>query len=111
MVRLRKRRNLPPGVLDLITDHVRREVTLTEARWRHIVKGHPAMEGLELAVKRAVENADQKSRGNGENIEVLYGKNLGPARWLAVVVAYDGARGDILTAYPQTKDPDPKKAL
>jgi hypothetical protein len=32
--------------------------------------------------------------------------NLGPARWLAVVVAYEEHNtGFILTAYPQDKDP------
>ncbi len=75
-------------------------------RWDHIVKGHPAMEGLEMAVKRTLENADEIGRGNGPNIAIIYGRNLGPARWLAVVVAYEEHNaGFILTAYPQNKDP------
>lgn len=44
--------------------------------------------------------------GIGPWMEILYGRNLGPAKWLAVVVAYpDGGPGIIITAYPQTKDP------
>jgi hypothetical protein len=105
MVRLGKK-SLPPGVLAITKDHAGRDITLTAERWSHIVKGHPAMMGLEMAVKRALENADEIGRGNGPNIEIIYGRNLGPARWLAVVVAYEEHNaGFILTAYPQTKDP------
>ncbi len=63
------------------------------------------MDGLEMAVKRALENADEITKGNGPNIEIIYGRNLGPASWLAVVVAYEHNEGFIVTAYPQNKDP------
>lgn len=72
-----------------------RSVWLTEERWAHIVDGHPAMDGLDLAVKSAVEGADNRCDGKRKGVERLYGRNLGPAKWLVVVVAYgpDGPGG------------------
>ncbi len=65
------------------------------------------MDGLDLALKAAVEGADQRHTGRGA--ERLFGKNLGPAKWLVAVVAYDeSGKGTILTAYPQAKDPLPE---
>jgi hypothetical protein len=105
MPRLRKP-DLPPGVMDICTDYLGRAVMLEEARWNHILEGHPEMDGLHLAVKTAVERADHRAEGNGPGIEKLYGAKLGPAAWLVVVVAYGPqGRGNILTAYPQAKDP------
>lgn len=63
------------------------------------------MEGYELAVMRAVETADKRTEGHFEGSEKLYARNLGPARWLVVVVAYAGRTGRVRTAYPQTKEP------
>jgi hypothetical protein len=104
MVRLEKP-ELPPGVMQVVRDYAGRLVTLTQERWDHIVKGHPAMDGLEMAVKCALENADVVGEGNAPGSEVIYGRNLGPARFLAVVVAYEQTNGFILTAYPQNKEP------
>jgi hypothetical protein len=104
MVRLRSKPP-PPGVLWIAKDRLGRSITLTEERWLHIVEGHPAMDGFGLAVKGALEKADETGTGNMPNSEVIYGRELGPARWLAVVVACDGDAGFILTAYPQAKDP------
>lgn len=95
------------GVDETIRDYRGREVRLTEERWRHIVAGHPEMDGLELAVKRVVESPDKRHDGKRPSTEVLYRRNLGPAKWLAVVVAYGEDRGEVLTAYPRTKDPAP----
>jgi hypothetical protein len=105
MARLRKP-PLPAGVIDRCQDYMGRTVLLEEARWQHILNGHPEMDGLQLAVKTAVERADHRAEGNGPGIEKLYGAELGPAAWLVVVVAYGPQGwGKILTAYPQAKDP------
>jgi hypothetical protein len=111
VVRLSKTKNFPPGVLEMCRDRRGRQIALTESRWDHIIRGHRALEQLEGAVKAAVETADIRRPGNGEGIEVLYGRNLGPAAWLAVVVAFDGLRGTILTAYPQAKEPKEEDRL
>jgi hypothetical protein len=68
------------------------------------------MAGLDLAVQRAVENASTSREGNRAGVVRYFGRNLGPAKWLIVVVAYDSkGRGNILTAYPQAKDPEPEE--
>ena len=94
----------------VIKDRRGRKVTLSERRWDHIVRRHPALDGFDLAVKTAIEVADTRRDGNGPGIEKLFAHNLGPAKWLVVVVAYDLAAGtgDVLTAYPQSKDPQPE---
>lgn len=94
----------PEGIRAIMTDRWGRTVVLTEDRWQHIIEGHRAMDGLDLALKSAVEGADQRHIARGA--EKLFGKNLGPAKWLVAVVAYDeSGRGTILTAYPQRRDP------
>lgn len=86
-----KRPTLPPGIRAIMLDRWKRTVVLSDERWKHIVDGHPAMDGLELALKCAVESADQRHTARGA--EKLFGKNLGPAKWLVVVVAYDESGG------------------
>jgi hypothetical protein len=66
------------------------------------------MDGLDLMVKTAVETADIRRPGTLDHVERLFARNLGPAKWLVVVVAYGESQGKILTAYPQTKDPQPE---
>lgn len=85
-------------------DRLGRIVVLEQDRWQHICK-HEELDGHELAVMRAVETAEKSKTGNFTGSEVLYGQNLGPARWLAVVVEYDGFYGRVITAYPHNKEP------
>jgi hypothetical protein len=92
-------------VLWIVKDRLGRSITLTEERWRHIVQGHVALDGHHLAIKAALEKADEIGRGNSPGSELIYGRDLGPARWLAVVVACERKTGFIVTAYPQNKDP------
>lgn len=105
MPRLRRRR-LPDGVLEICKDYAGRTVLITETNWKHVLAGHPEMDGLQLAVKTALERADHKAAGNRPGSEKISGANLGPSRWLVVVVAYDAqGLGRVLTAYPSKKDP------
>lgn len=93
-------------VIGSAQDGLGRTVVLTEERWAHILDGHGAqMDGLDLAVLRVVEDPEVKIKGNFEGAEVLYARGLGPAKWLAVVVFYSGLQGQVITAYPQTKEP------
>ncbi len=57
---------------------------------------------------RAVENADKTKMGNTPNSRVIYAEGIGPARWLAVVVEYDGLNGRVVTAYPFGNGKEPK---
>lgn len=92
-------------ILASAKDSLGRTVVLTQERWDHVLRGHRQMEGLELAVMRVVENPEMKLKGNYEGAEKLYAQGLGPAKWLAVVVAYSGLQGQVITAYPHTKEP------
>jgi hypothetical protein len=87
-----------------IKDRLGRIIVLEQERWEHICE-HEQLDGHELAVMRAVENAIWSRDGNYPGSEVLYARNLGPARWLAVVVEYDGLTGRVITAYPYNKEP------
>jgi hypothetical protein len=54
-------------------------VTLTLDRWEHILKKRLGkLDGLELAVMSAVENAEVTRRGNVPGREVHYARDLGP---------------------------------
>jgi hypothetical protein len=79
-------------------------VVLEQERWEHVCK-HEQLDGHELAVMRAVETPDRSRDGNYPGSKVLYARGLGPARWLAVVVEYDGLLGRVITAYPYDKEP------
>lgn len=92
-------------VVSSTTDGLGRTIVLTDERWEHILEGHPEMAGLELAVMRVVESADKECAGNFPGARKFYKRGLGPARWLAVVVAYDGMMGKVVTAHPFSKEP------
>lgn len=99
---------MPPPQQQIIastTDGLGRTIVLTAERWEHIVDGHPELDGLELAVMRAVETADITVDGNKPGTMKHCAKDLGPARYLSVVVAYEGNMGMVRTAYPQSKEP------
>ena len=87
-----------------VRDGLGRTIVLEQERWEHVQK-HEQLDGHELAVMRAIEKADKRRDGNFPGSEVIYARGLGPARWLAVVVEYDGLMGRVLTAYPRNKEP------
>jgi hypothetical protein len=100
-----KRTVLPPGVLEATRDSCGRPVLLRKAAMMHIARRHREMEGCELAIATAIENATERCHGRQPGREILYAPNLGPARWLAVVVAYVDGRGEVVTAYGHAKGP------
>lgn len=105
-----KRQTLLPGVAEATRDRQGREVVLHKSAMRHIVKGHPEMHDLELAIMTAIENASVRCKGRkgGRFVtgrEVHFAENLGPGPWLAVVVAYEGSRGAVITAYADKRGP------
>ena len=95
-------------VIASVRDSIGRTVVLEKERWEHILEGHSELDGLELTLMRTVENADKRGTGNFPGATVLYKENVGPAKWLAVVVEYDGLQGRVVTAYPCK---EPKSAI
>lgn len=79
---------LPPRELvATVIDCRGRSVSLTRSTCEHIELGHPEIR--ERDVSRALAHAKIRTRGKGV-VEKLWARDLGPARWLVVVVAYSG---------------------
>lgn len=85
-----------------------RRVELTQERWAHIVDervGHPELGGHQDAILRAVRDPDTVQPGRRSNERWYFLRGAGPSRWLQVLVAYDGSRGWIVTAFGRRRDP------
>lgn len=80
-------------------------MVLSRKAMDHIERGHSELYGCEMAVMTAIETALARCRGKRRGREVLYAPNLGPTAWLAVVVAYDGSNGRVVTAFGSKKGP------
>ncbi|MGO9321554.1 MAG: hypothetical protein ACLQBY_12225 [Solirubrobacteraceae bacterium] len=95
----------PDDLLATMTDPRGRTVWLTEERWKHIIEGHPEVERHLSVLKKCVETAEKRTRGNYKDTEKLWARNIGPAKWFFVVVRYEGRTGAVRTALAATKGP------
>ena len=77
----------PDDLIATMTDLRGRMVLLTEERWGHVVDHHPEMATRLEDLKKAVQIADKRTRGNRLGTEKLWASGPGPTRWLSVVVA------------------------
>jgi hypothetical protein len=85
-----------------------RGVELTDERWQHILDaadGHPELAGHQDEVMRAVHAPEERRPGRKANEEWFFLRNVGPSRWLQVVVAYEQERGWIVTAFGRRRNP------
>ncbi len=71
----------------------------------HIEERHPELRGGELLIVTAIESAWIRCHTSKSDREKLYARNLGPREWLAVVIAYAGDRGRVITAFPSKRGP------
>lgn len=95
-------------VVGRVADPERRSVELTSERWEHIVDeldGHPELAHYRAEVLRAVSGPDEIRPGRRRNERWYFLRGAGPSRWLQVVVAYEGDRGWIVTAFARRRDP------
>ena len=82
-----------------------RRVGLTDARWAHIIDGHPELRRLRAEVLRAVEDPTEVIDARPGQ-RWYYLRDVGPSAWLKVVVAFnDKGDGSILTAFPGRSKP------
>lgn len=95
----------PDDLIATMTDPKGRTVWLTQERWEHILEGHPELARHLEGLKRCVELAENRTRGNYPDVEKLWARNIGPAKWFTVVVRYEGRIGTIRTAIAVTKGP------
>jgi hypothetical protein len=96
------------AVLGETTDPDGYRVQLTSERWEHILvepNGHPELAGYQAEVMRAAHAPDERRPGRRSNEQWFFLRNAGPSRWLQVVVAYEGNRGWIVTAFARRRDP------
>jgi hypothetical protein len=95
------------NVVANVTDPDGRRVELTAERWQHIIRpdGHPEVSEFPTDVLRAVRAPDVRLTAPRANEQWFLLRDVGPSRWLQVVVAYEGDRGWIVTAFGRRKDP------
>jgi hypothetical protein len=95
-------------VLAQVVDPDGRRVELTVERWEHIVDdrdGHPELRAYIAGVMLAVSEPHEQRAGRRNNEQWYFLRNVGPSRWLQVVVAYEEERGWIVTAFGRRRDP------
>ncbi len=86
-------------VLAAVSDPQGRVVELTTERWGHVLDIHPEVEPFRAELLRAIEAPSKQVPGRKANEQWFYLAGAGPSRWLKVVVAYEGERGWIVTAF------------
>ena len=102
---MQRRAALPSGIAMAVQDRAGRIVTLTEVTMeRHIERRHVEMRGYELAIATTLETGIRYRAGQ-DGREKFFARQLGPGKWLAVVVAYSGRTGRVITAYADKNGP------
>jgi hypothetical protein len=96
-------------VLFTATDPRGRSVTLSQGQRNHADEEHSEVKNLDI--RKGIEMAQIRTRGAFPGAELLWTRNLGPTRWLVVVVAYEGRSGKVITAYGSKKGPQQSKAI
>ena len=90
-------------VLASVVDQNGVPVELTDTQWQHICEQRPILAGLRSEILRAVASPDATDPGGQPNETWFFLEGVGPSGWLRVVVAYEGGRGWIVTAFPRRK--------
>lgn len=80
-------------------------VELTAERWNHILRGHPDLAPHRDAILAAISAPTIRRPGREPNEWWHYLEGAGPSRWLKVVVAYEGDRGYVRTAFARRSFP------
>jgi hypothetical protein len=86
-------------------DRKGRRIVLSETRWRHIRERHPELAASPEEVLDAVVHADERRAGHEAGEEWFYRRNLGPSRWIRVVVHFESGEGTVTTAFPRREIP------
>lgn len=80
-------------------------VELTSERWDHIRTGHPDLKPFRDEVLACIAAPTIRRPGREPNEHWHYLRDAGPSRWLKVVVAYEGDRGYVRTAFARRTFP------
>lgn len=87
------------------TDPDGRHVRLELAGWAHILRKHPEFRVAPESILAAVAAPDERLAGREPKEEWFYGRGVGPAAWMKVVVHYEAGHGLIVTAFPRRSFP------
>jgi hypothetical protein len=101
----------PDDLIATMTDAKGRTVWLTQKCWDHIVTEHRESRTQLESLKKTVQTADQRTKGNFPGSEKLWARDFGPSRWFTVVVAYEGRVGRVCTAIPSKKGPKEQELI
>ena len=82
-------------------------VKLTAERWDHIIEpsGHRELAPPQSEVLRAVSHPDERPAAREPDERWYYLADVGPSRWLKVVIRLGEERAFIVTAFPRRKLP------
>jgi hypothetical protein len=92
-------------ILAAVTDPDGREVVLTEDGWAHIAGGHSDLGLPPDAVLDVVRSPDHREDDPIAGRERFWRRNVGPSRWLRVVVDFAVQPAVIVTAFADRVDP------
>jgi hypothetical protein len=96
---------MPDAEARTTTDPDGTPVELTAERWQHILKGHPDLGPYRDAILATISAPTIRRPGREPNEQWHYLEGVGPSRWLKVVVAYEGDRGYVRTAFARRSFP------
>jgi hypothetical protein len=82
-----------------------RTVVLDEEGWEHILQEHEELVLYREEIVATVSSPDHRSPDPRPGRERYYRRELGPSRWLFVVVNFSETPARIVTAYANRKDP------
>lgn len=89
-----------------VGDRHGREVLLLTRIWDgKILRDHPELVGHLDAVLATVQAPDHIEPDSEPLRERLYRRDIGPSRWLFVVVSFEQTPGRVITALGNRKDP------
>jgi hypothetical protein len=93
------------SVLAETTDPDGRTVVLDDEGWGHILHQHPELAPYRHEIMAAVNSPDRQRPDPRPGRERYYSRDVGPSRWLFVVVQFNETPARIVTAYANRKDP------
>jgi hypothetical protein len=93
------------NVLAETVDPDGRSVVLDEDGWEHILHEHPELAPFGEEIMATVSSPAHRRLDPRPGRERYYSRNLGPSRWLFVVVHFNETPARIVTAYANRKDP------
>ena len=82
-----------------------RRVVLDEVAWTHIILEHDDLDCVPRDILQAVEAPGRHMHGREPREEWFYAPEIGPSRWLKVVVHYEEGAGRIVTAFARRSFP------